>query len=140
MVEFLGLFNYGAALFLILIGIFAMIVYQNLVRKIIAMTLLQTGVILFYVTLAFKWDSLIPILPHTDHHMPINVDLYANPLPHALMLTAIVVGVSTLGVALVLTISVFRQYQTLEEDEIIDALRLESAETPRRRSTTGASS
>lgn len=116
----LGHFNYSAVLLLILFGIYAMITRRNLFQKIIGMVIMQTGVILFYITLSVKDNASIPILPdHGEHHTLIHPDLFANPLPHALMLTAIVVGVSTLGVALVLIVSIYRSYNTLEEDEIL---------------------
>lgn len=114
-----GLFNYIAALFMILFGIYIMIARTNLIRKIIGMTVLQTGVILFYISVAVKRNAVIPIIGSHGH---INPDLYQNPLPQALMLTAIVVGVSTLGVALVLVISIYRSFQTIEEDEILKAM------------------
>lgn len=118
---FLGYFNYAAALLLILYGLYVMITEGNLVRKVIGMGVLQTGIILFYLSLAVKRGAQIPILPH-QAHAPVDPALYANPLPHALMLTAIVVGVSTLGVALVLIQSIYRSYGTLEEDEILKKL------------------
>lgn len=113
-----GHFNYYAAQLLICFGIFVMIAAGNYVRKIIGMVLLQTGVILFYVTVSYKSGSHIPVV-HEDPLHAINPALFANPLPHALMLTAIVVGVSTLGVALALAVSIYREHRTLEEDELL---------------------
>ncbi|MBN1687601.1 MAG: cation:proton antiporter subunit C [Candidatus Omnitrophica bacterium] len=116
--QIVGLFNYGATFFLILFGIYIMIVRNNYFRKTIGMVILQTGVILFFISIAAKWGASIPIIPH-DLHGTVDPTLYENPLPHALMLTAIVVGVSTLGVALTLLVSIFRSYHTLEEDKIL---------------------
>ena len=115
----LGSFNYGAAIFLIAFGLYAVAVKTNLIRKIIGLTFLQTGVILFYITLSYKEGAILPIVPKLKNGEILNPDLYANPLPAALMLTAIVVGVSTLGVALALALSIYRTYGTLEEDEIL---------------------
>jgi len=122
MTEFLAHFNYIAAVILILIGTFAMISVKNLVHKIIGMVLLQMGVILYFVSVAAKEKAKIPIIPEAlrHDHGSLDVSQFANPLPHALMLTAIVVGVATLGVALVLVIALYRSYQTLEENEILE--------------------
>ena len=115
---FLELFNYMAAVFMVLFGLYTLIIRLNLIRKIIGMAILQTGVILFYVSISFKSGAAIPIVENHGHQA-IDVSQYANPLPHALMLTAIVVGVSTLGVALTLVLSIYRQAGSLEEDEIL---------------------
>lgn len=122
----LGLFNYGAALFLILFGLYVMMTENNIIRKVVGMVVLQTGVILFYITLGYKWDSLLPIIPVQLEHGVIDASRYANPLPHALMLTAIVVGVSTLGMALTLIISIYRSAKSLEENEILKKASSES--------------
>jgi len=121
-IDFWGLFNYGAALALILYGIYIVLSENHFMRKIIGMVILQTGVILFFITIAFKTNGTIPILDHAETSDFIDAAHYANPLPHALMLTAIVVGVSTLGVALVLAVSIFDSHQTLEEDEILQKI------------------
>lgn len=125
MSNLIGLFNYYAALIFILFGLYVMMAQPNLIRKIIGMVVLQTGVILFYISVSVKKGAAIPIVDHHAHHA-VDPSLYANPLPHALMLTAIVVGVSTLGVALVLAVSVFRNHQTLEEDDIVQRLKEDS--------------
>ena len=99
-------FNYWVYVVLMMIGLYAMIAKNNFVKKLIGMAIFQTAIILFYVSIGVKEDANIPIL---DHHMmpgeshaddPVHVEAYANPLPHVLMLTAIVVGVATLGLAL----------------------------------------
>ena len=99
------------------------------------MSIFQTAVILFYVSIGCKKGATIPILEHgtnhneaaniaehalnsIHHNAAVNIMEYINPLPHVLMLTAIVVGVATLGVALALAIKVYKEYGTLEEDEI----------------------
>lgn len=118
-------FNYVAYIVLMMIGLYAMIAKNNLVKKIIGMSIFQTSIILFYVTTAYKTGKSIPIIAHAhgaEHHAAHAAD-YINPLPHVLMLTAIVVSVATLGVALALAIKVFRQYGTLEEDDINAQIR-----------------
>ena len=108
-----------------MVGLYAMIAKKNLVKKIIGMNILQTAVILFFISLGAKKDATIPIIIHghaAESHAARAAD-YINPLPHVLMLTAIVVAVSTFGVALALVIKLYQQYQTLEEDEILEQLR-----------------
>jgi multicomponent Na+:H+ antiporter subunit C len=112
-----------------MIGLWAIIAKNNLVKKIIGVNIFQTAIILFYVSIGAKRGATIPILEHAhgDAHGTVAhafhaVD-YMNPLPHVLMLTAIVVGVATLGVALALAIKVYRRFGTLEEDEILAKLR-----------------
>lgn len=118
-----GLFNYWASVALVLFGFYCMMTKLNLIRKVIGMTILQTGVILFFLSLAVKRHAQIPVLSSGEiHGQLIQPEHYSNPLPHALMLTAIVVGVSTLGLALVLLVSIYRSYQTLEENEILQKM------------------
>lgn len=118
-------YNYWGYVILMMIGLYAMIVKKNLVKKIIGMSILQTAIIFFYVSIGAKRGATIPIIKHGTHggaHSVQAVD-YINPLPHVLMLTAIVVAVATLGVALALVIKVYRHYDTLEEDEIDERLK-----------------
>ena len=120
-------YNYWIYITLMMIGLYAMIAKKNLVKKIIGMNILQTAVILLFISLGAKQNATIPIIMHghaADSHAVHAAD-YINPLPHVLMLTAIVVAVATLGVALALVIKVFQQYQTLEEDKILSQLKEE---------------
>jgi multicomponent Na+:H+ antiporter subunit C len=89
------------------------------------MNIFQTAIILFYISIAAKKNATIPIISHAHDsgHSAVNAAGIINPLPHVLMLTAIVVAVATLGVALALAIRIYRQYRTLEEDEIISRIR-----------------
>ena len=117
---FASKFNYIGFVILMMVGMYAMIAKHNLVKKIIGMSIFQSSIFLFYVSTSFKIGATIPIIK--DHQLnastKINAVEYVNPLPHVLMLTAIVVSVATLGVALALAIKIFRQYGTLEENEI----------------------
>jgi len=119
--------NYWIYIVLMMVGLYAMIAKNNLVKKIIGMNILQTAVILFFISTSAKHGATIPILEHTHGPGPQVVQAvhYANPLPHVLMLTAIVVAVATFGVALALIIRLYREYRTLEEDEILNQLEEE---------------
>ena len=121
-------FNYWGYITLMMIGLYAMIVKTNLVKKIIGMNIFQTAIILFYISTAAKKGATIPIIGHGEVHgvhavNTVHAADFINPLPHVLMLTAIVVSVATLGVALALAIKVYQQYGTLEEDEINEQLQ-----------------
>ena len=125
-------YNYWVYIILMMIGFYAIITKKNLVKKIIGMNIVQTAIILFYVSIGAKKNATLPIIEHghdAGAHAVHAVD-YINPLPHVLMLTAIVVAVATLGVALALAIKIYRQYNTLEEDEIHAQIR-ESGSSPK---------
>lgn len=119
-------YNYWIYITLMMIGLYGIIAKNNLVKKIVGMNIFQTAIILFYVSIGVKKGASIPIIEHGHgaHHVVHAAD-YVNPLPHVLMLTAIVVGVATLGVALALAIRVYNEYNTLEEDEILAQIREE---------------
>lgn len=112
--------NYWMTIALMMVGLYAMITKNNLVKKIIGMNILQTAVILLFISIGAKRGATIPIILH-DHGAGHGVRAadYINPLPHVLMLTAIVVAVATLGVALALAIRIFQRYGTLDEAEIL---------------------
>ena len=129
-------YNYALVIILLMTGLWAMIAKNNLVKKCIGMCIFQNAIIMFYISMGVKKDSTIPILKHVPGvygHGPeayiSDASLYANPLTQILMLTAIVVGVATLGVALTLIQKVHQEYGTSEEDEILEQInsdRLES--------------
>lgn len=120
-------YNYWIYIILMMIGLYAMIAKNNLVKKIVGMNIFQTAIILFYVSMGMKKGATIPILEsgHSATAPAVQAADYINPLPHVLMLTAIVVGVATLGVALALAIRIYNRYNTLEEDEILAQIREE---------------
>jgi multicomponent Na+:H+ antiporter subunit C len=133
---FIANFNYWIYVILMMIGLFAMIAKNNLIKKLVGMCVFQTAIILFYVSIGVKQDARIPILskdqvPHAGHYATenherpyIDTKRVTNPIPHVLMLTAIVVGVSTLGVGLAIAQKVHLHYGTLEEDEILSKIHL----------------
>lgn len=128
--HFAARYNYWGFIILMMIGLYAMIAKRNLVKKIIGMNIFQTAIILFYISTAAKNHATIPILEHGHNggHPAIHTEHFINPLPHVLMLTAIVVSVATLGVALALAVRVYRQYGSLEEEEIHEIIRTQSEE------------
>ena len=128
MFEFIvGHYNYWMYVGLMMIGFYAMMAKRNLIKKIIGMNIFQSAIILFYVSTSVKRGATVPILEHAHGghggHHAVDIMQYANPLPHVLMLTAIVVMVATLGVAVAVAIMIYRRYHTLEEDEIIMSIR-----------------
>ena len=141
--------NYFIYIVLLLIGLWAMIAKNNLIKKLIGMSIFQTAIILFYVSIGVKEGATIPIYQpeHDPHGSHLKIDVngsekmlppevlesslvsgYSNPLPHVLMLTAIVVGVATLGLALSVCLRIYRGYGTVEEDELLEKLEREDAE------------
>jgi multicomponent Na+:H+ antiporter subunit C len=115
-------YNFWIYVVLMMIGLYAMIGKKNLIKKLIGMNIFQSAMILFYVSIGVKAGATVPILSGHGHghgHEVIEVAKYLNPLPHVLMLTAIVVSIATTGVALATLILVYRRYNTLEEDEIL---------------------
>lgn len=164
-------FNYWIYTIIMMIGLYAMVSKNNLVKKLIGMSIFQTAIILFYVSIGYKEGATIPILYHDQvhgahhtaeaghdsgdthqeeeqavdgpaeaahaaasehpeqapghgsHDLEIDPDLYGNPLPHVLMLTAIVVGVAILGVGLAITQKIYKEFGTIEESEIIEQIR-----------------
>jgi len=116
--------NYWLYIILMMMGLYGIMTKKNLVKKIIGMNILQTAVILFFISVGAKDEATIPIIEHGHDtaHTAVSTSHYINPLPHVLMLTAIVVAVATLGVALALVIRIHQQYRTLEEDEILEQI------------------
>jgi multicomponent Na+:H+ antiporter subunit C len=102
------------------IGLFVLINDENLVKKVIGLNVLQTGVFLFFVTSAYRAGAAAPIVTGEGP--------FVNPLPHVLVLTAIVVGVAVTAVALALVVRIYREYGTLREDVIRELRATERAD------------
>jgi multicomponent Na+:H+ antiporter subunit C len=115
-------YNYWVISLLMLVGVYGMMAKRNLLKKLMGMNVLQVGVILFWLTYSPKLGATIPVIDPTRGEAILPAD-YANPLPQALMLTAIVVSVATTGLALALLIRIHRRYGTLEEDQILERMR-----------------
>lgn len=113
MVTSLGLYNYWAVIILMMAGFYIMIARHNLIKKILGLSIFQTGIFYFYVSLGRIDGGTAPIFVKGDASA-----IYSNPLPHVLILTAIVVGVATMAVGLALIVKIYEKYGSIEEDEI----------------------
>lgn len=113
-------YNYWIYVALMMIGFYAMIAKKNLVKKVIGANIFQTAIFLFYISLSDITGGTAPIIVHGDHAAEV---IYTNPVPHVLILTAIVVAVSTTAVALALIIRIYDEYGSLDEDVILAARR-----------------
>jgi multicomponent Na+:H+ antiporter subunit C len=112
--HFFDLYNYWIFVLLMMIGFYTVIAKPNLVKKVMGLTLFQTAIFLFFISLGKVKGGTAPVIRPWG-------TLYSNPLPHALILTAIVVAVSTLAVALAIIVNIKQTYGTIEEDEIAEA-------------------
>jgi multicomponent Na+:H+ antiporter subunit C len=108
----LGHYNYFVVILLMMVGFYILISQGNLVKKVVGLNIFQTSVIIFYVSAGKIVGGTAPVL------MDGTEVLYSNPLPHVLMLTAIVVGVATMAVALAMIVRIKEAYGTMEDDEI----------------------
>ena len=111
----LGHFNYWAVIVLMMIGFYTLIARGNLVKKLIGLNVFQTSVFMLYISMGKIVGGTAPILVENGEEV-----LYSNPIPHVLILTAIVVGVATTALGLSLTVRINEAYGTIEEDEIED--------------------
>ena len=118
MVAYLGVYNYWIFITLMMIGLYIVIVRGNLVKKIIGLNIFQSSVFLFFISVGKISDGTAPIILHGGADA-----IYSNPLPHVLILTAIVVSVSTSALALSLVVRIHRSYGTIQEDLIREAER-----------------
>jgi len=108
----LGHYNYWVVIFLMMAGFYTVIARGNLVKKIVGLNIFQTSVFILYISMGKVADGTAPIVTA-------NADLYSNPLPHVLILTAIVVGVAVTALGLALIVRIKEAYGTVEEDEIL---------------------
>ena len=108
----IGIWNYWIVFLLMMIGLFIVIGRKNFLKKIVGLTIFQTSVFLLYITFGKIKGGTPPILNNA-------IDtVYSNPLPHVLILTAIVVGVATTALGLSLVLRINSEYGSIEEDEI----------------------
>lgn len=108
---FMDLYNYWIVIVLMMIGFYIVIVQGNLVKKLIGLNIFQTSVFIFYISVGKVEGGTAPILAS-------GANVYSNPLPHVLILTAIVVGIATMALALALVVRIHKAYGTVEEQEL----------------------
>lgn len=108
-------FNYWVVMILMMNGLYILISQGNFIKKIIGLTVFQTAVFIFFISMAKITGATAPILKQATEQ---DSTLYSNPLPHVLILTAIVVSISTMALALALVIRIKQAYGTIEEEEI----------------------
>lgn len=113
MSQILGLYNYWIVVFLMMVGFYNVIARGNLIKKLVGLSIFQTSVFMLYISLGKIEGGTAPILAP-------GFEVYSNPLPHVLILTAIVVGIATTAVGLALVVRIREAYGTIEEDEIHD--------------------
>ena len=119
--EFPGLLNYWIIVALMMTGFYIVIAHSNLVKKIVGLNIFQASVFVFYITMAKIKGGTAPILAE-------GIETYSNPLPHVLILTAIVVGVATTALGLALVVRIRNAYGTIEDFEIDAEDREQEAE------------
>ena len=106
-----GIYNYLIVVFLMMAGFYVVIAQGNLVKKLVGLGLFQASVFILYITMGNLAGGQAPIVAE-------DLTLYSSPLPHVLILTAIVVGVATTAVGLALVVRIHEAYGSVEEDEI----------------------
>ncbi len=111
MSAFPGLFNYWVVVFLMMAGFYVVISRGNLIKKVVGLNIFQTSVFILYITMGKVEGGSAPIFAE-------GVEVFSNPLPHVLILTAIVVGVATTALGLSLIVRINEAYGTIEDDEI----------------------
>lgn len=114
----LGLYNYWVVVVLMMLGFYTVIARGNLVKKLIGLTIFQTSVFILYISMGKITGGTPPYLMVGEEGV-----VYSNPIPHVLILTAIVVGVATSAVGLSLVVRIKEAYGTIEEDEIQDQIQ-----------------
>jgi multicomponent Na+:H+ antiporter subunit C len=115
---FFGHLNYWLFIVLMMTGLYIVVAKGNLVKKIVGLNIFQTSVFMFYISIGNVAGGTAPIFP-----LDMNIDpdvLYSNPLPHVLILTAIVVGVATTALGLALIVRIREEFGTIEEDALLE--------------------
>jgi len=106
-----GLFNYWVVVILMMAGLYIVMSSGHLIKKIIGLNIFQTSVFIFFISMGKVAGGTAPILKD-------GLSIFSNPLPHVLILTAIVVGVATTALGLAIAVRIYEAYGTVEEDEI----------------------
>ena len=109
--DLLGHFNYWVVIILMMIGLYIVLAHNNLVKKLIGINVFQTSIFILFISMGKITGGTAPILSETH-------DVYSAPLPHVLILTAIVVGIATTALGLAIVIRINKAFGTVEDDEI----------------------
>lgn len=116
-----GHLNYWLFSVLMMTGLYIVVAKGNLVKKIVGLNIFQTSVFMLYISTGKITGGTAPIFPLD---MDIDPDvIYSNPLPHVLILTAIVVGIATTSLGLALIVRIQEEFNTIEEDDILEIER-----------------
>ena len=113
MTQILANVNYFVTIFLMIGGLYIVVAHGNMIKKLVGLAIFQTSVYLLFLSPGKILGGTAPILSD-------DFELYSNPLPHVLILTAIVVGVATLALGMALVVRIHEAYGTIEEDEVHD--------------------
>ena len=116
--EIPGLINYWIVIIFMMIGLYIVISHGNLIKKIVGLNIFQVSVFVLYISISKIDGGSAPILDET-------IKSYSNPLPHVLILTAIVVGVATTSLGLALIVRIREAFGTVEEDDLLKSERLD---------------
>ena len=111
MMDFVGLYNYWIVIFLAMAGLYIVIARGNLIKKLVGLNVFQASVFVLYISFGKIFGGTAPIIAD-------GLAVYSNPLPHVLILTAIVVGVATTALGLALVVRIRKEYGTIEEADI----------------------
>ena len=111
MSDYPGLYNYWIVIFLMMTGLYTVIARRNLIKKMVGLSIFQTSVFLLYISMGKVFGGTAPIVATGGA-------TYSNPLPHVLILTAIVVGIATTALGMALIVRIREAYGTIEEDQI----------------------
>ena len=109
----IGLFNYWIVIVLMMAGFYIVIAQENMIKKMVGLSIFQVAVFVFYISMSNVFGGTAPIAAE-------GFTLYSNPLPHVLILTAIVVGVATTALGLALIVRIKDEFGTIEDDRIRD--------------------
>ncbi|PPR56803.1 MAG: Na(+)/H(+) antiporter subunit C [Alphaproteobacteria bacterium MarineAlpha4_Bin2] len=109
--EFPGLYDYWVVVVLMMAGLYIVLSRRNLIKQMVGLGIFQASVFIFYIAMGKVEGGTAPIIAE-------GFQFYSNPLPHVLILTAIVVGVATLALGLALIVRINEAYGTIEEDDI----------------------
>ncbi len=121
--EIAARFPYWATAALLVIGLYGMIGKRSFLKKVVGLNIFQSAIILFFVAGSMREGATTPILQGVHGAVHADPSDYANPLPHVLMLTAIVVGVAITGVALAFLVRIYREFGTLDEARLLEEAR-----------------